>query len=183
MKNFVQQFSQESKSALSLCVGRPIQSVLAPSCDLSIGSSIVTTQSVSIRIGDREFLVLKNDWADTPLEYHNYYFFEASISDRPDDIKVNVQKSAPCWSYEMDHFCLRLGAQSEISTIEVLEDRYDGKTESVQYDAGLIFSLANGNRFAITREESISGFMELSHTTESIREHEEALTVRYKYGV
>ena len=75
VKQYIQQLSEASCEALQLCVGQPIQSVMAPSADLRLGSSTVTTQSVSIRVGVREFLVIENDWADTPVEYHDYYFF------------------------------------------------------------------------------------------------------------
>ena len=94
MKEYIQQLSKTSCDALNYCIGKPIQSVLSPSSDLRLGSTIVTTQSVSIRIGTREFLVIENDWADTPEEYHDYYFLEASISDRPKEITVNAQKSS-----------------------------------------------------------------------------------------
>ena len=127
VKQYIQQLSEASCEALQLRVGQPIQSVMAPSADLRLGSSTVTTQSVSIRVGVREFLVIENDWADTPVEYHDYYFLEVSIADRPKDVTVYVQESAPCWSYVMDHFCLRLGGKSTIKCVDVLEDKYKGE--------------------------------------------------------
>ena len=181
MKEYIQQLSKTSCDALNYCIGKPIQSVLSPSSDLRLGSTIVTTQSVSIRIGTREFLVIENDWADTPKEYHDYYFLEASISDRPKEITVNAQKSSPCWSYLLDHFCLSLGARSEIACIDVLEEKYEGESESVQYDAALAFYLENGVNFVVAREQSISGLMEIAHTEETVREFSEENSVRLQF--
>lgn len=181
MKKYVKYIDDESVKALEKTLGMSVQSVLAPSARLYIGGSFVITQSVSMRIGVREFLILQNDWTDTPNEYLHYYFLGATISDRPKDILVKEQKSNACWSYFMDHFSLQLGARSRVVSIQVLESGCIGENESVAYDAGVLFCLENGRKFSITREESISGFLQISHAQKDIKDAISGLNIRLQY--
>ncbi len=93
MKSFTALIDKESEKALRELAKSQVQFLFSPSADLNYGSSLITVQNVSIQIGPKRFVIIENDWADTPKEWHDYYILKARISDQPKDIKVNESEN------------------------------------------------------------------------------------------
>ena len=177
MKIYRQQYSDQSIAALEDLVGSEIGSILSPWCDIDYGSSLLLTSHLSIGLEPRKFLILENDWSDTPIEYHDYYFMEAKIANVPLDINVKDEGNEHL-TYITDHITLRLGGNSVVNRVSVLEDEYIGEKEGVLYDAGILIEQDNGNKVAIIRQESITGFFEIAHSKSDIESLTKDLKVR-----
>ncbi len=158
-----------------------MQFLYSPSADINYGSSLLTVQNVSIQIGPKKFVVIENDWADTPCEWHDYYFLKARICDRPKDIKVNEIENGENWTYVMDHLSFHIGRLEKVSSVMVFEDRYSGEKESVQYDAGLVIEFNNDKRLSIVREQSITGFLEIAYVPQEVQDSIAGLKQRVIY--
>ena len=181
MKVYRQKLSKESEAAIEKLVGRDINSILSPWCDLHYNSSIIELSHLSIQLGPREFFILENDWDDTPIEYHDYYFLEASIKPQPLDIKVKDEGNKS-FTFIVSHMTLRLGGNSKVIKVSILEDEYKGSKETVLYDAGLVIEQENGNKIAIVRQESISGFLEIAQSNNDIDLLTKNLRIRCKFN-
>jgi hypothetical protein len=178
MKLFTQHLSPESLAALQILEKSTIQSIISESCDINIGSSILTVQSISIQVNSECFIIIKNDWADTPLQAIDYYFLSADISSSPKNIFYEPNRERLGYNYKNDHTILHLGSERRIAQIEILEDYQKESLEEVQYDAGILITLFDGLQIAIVREQSITGFLEIAHTMEDIKRLTSELKVR-----
>lgn len=182
MKTYTQEIDSVSQLAFKKLAECCLQFLYSPSVDLRLGSSCLLVYCVSIQIGKKEFVVVTNEWADTPKEYHNYYFLKARIEDRPRDVAVYNSSDGSEWTYKMDHFSMCIGAVTNVKSVEILSDKYEGTKEAVEYDAGVLVNLEDQKRILILREESISGLLNVVTDSEEIREIVSDLEVRLAYG-
>ncbi|MBW0145873.1 hypothetical protein [Marinobacter arenosus] len=162
MKLFQKKLDTESLSALKLLSESCVQFLYSPYAHVDFGSSIITVQHISIQIGSKQYLIIENDWADTPKEAHDYYFLGARISDRPKDVTVRESKDGRRWTYIMDHFSFHLGKRKRVVSVEVMEDSFIGEEESVRYDAGIVITFEDSSKVSIVREESITGALRIA---------------------
>jgi len=95
MKSFTQHLDDKSEEALGNSLGKNI-GFLFPEVNLYTNSEGFSTTSVSISLDHKSYLIIDNDWADTPVEAIDYYFFGASLSDKPKDINV-TEHSGKGW--------------------------------------------------------------------------------------
>ena len=77
---------------------------------------------------------------------------------------------------------LGLRGNSKVNKVSVLEDEYAGAKESVLYDAGLLIEQDNGNKVAIVRQESISGFLEIAHSKSDVESLTKDLRIRLEFN-
>ncbi len=182
MKSFTELIDKESEKALRELVKSQVQVLYSPSAHINFGSSLITVKNVSIQIGPKRFVIIENDWADTPKEWHDYYILKARISDRPKDIKVNESKNGKNWTYVMDHLSFHLGRLEKVTRVVVIEDQYSGEHESVQYDAGLLIEFNNNKRLSIVREQSITGFLEIAYISQEVQDSISGLKQRIIYS-
>lgn len=182
MNRFEVKIDDESELALRDLCDSDVQHLFSPSADVCFGSSIITVQNISVQLGRKRFLVIDNDWADTPKEAHDYYFLSARIVDRPKDVRVKRYENGKAWSYFMDHLSFNIGKQKKVLSVEILEDHYSGEEESVRYDAGIVITLEDDTKIAIVREESITGFLQISTIPQENSELIGHLQTRLKYN-
>ena len=178
MQDYQQHLSQESLDALSALLDSKIQSVLSHDCDIDAGSSILTVVSLSIPIGKARFVIIENDWADTPKNYIDYYFLSARTAPDPLNIHYEPEPGPGGSNYKADHLSLHLGAQAQVTRVDVLSATEVGSEESAYYDAGLVITREDGLRLAIVRQESISGFLHIAHAEPDIAALTTGLKVR-----
>ncbi|WP_242102014.1 hypothetical protein [Lysobacter sp. M2-1] len=178
MREFRQHLDKASFDALNVLLGSKIQSLFSPDCDVDAGSALITVPSVSIPIGLERFVVLDNDWADTPEEWINYFFLSARIANTPKDIFYNPNPGPGGTNYKSDHLSLHLGPTASVETIDVLCAAETGSEESVSYDAGLLIARRDGLRVAIVRQQSIAAFLQFAHTEQDIAQVTAGLDVR-----
>ncbi len=178
MQEFCERLDEESIDALSLLLGSKIQVLWSPSCEIEAGSSVITVESISIPvkrdIGQNGFVIVRNDWSDTPVKALDYYFLSVRVDSVPRLIAYSPRK--------LDHLSLHLGAEAQVTKIEILEDSETAEQESVRYDAGLVITRCDGLRFAIVRQNSILGWLQIAHTESEIAQLTADLTVRVAYG-
>jgi len=167
MKIYSQSLDQESISSLEYFVSCDIQSLLFSSADMDYGSNLLQVTNISIPIGPKKYLIIDNDWCDTPKEYHDYYFLEVRISNEPNGIgfRDNGKKH---YTLVNVPFLLHLGPRKSVEKVTVLTYSHAGEEESVEYDAGLLIELSGGVKVAVVRVESISGFLYVAHTAPDI---------------
>jgi len=178
MQIYEEHLSQESIDALSVLLGSNIQAVLSHDCDADFGSAVLTVQSISIPIGRERFVIIENDWTDTPESAIDYYFLSVRIAESPDLIDYVPFPGPGGSNYKADHLRLRLGAESKVTKIEVLSASEADSEESVNYDAGLIITRNDGLKVAFIRQESIAGLIHIVHTETDIEKLTTNLEVR-----
>lgn len=178
MQQFTQHLSLESEEAFLALIGENIQSLFSPGCDLYAGDSKITVASISIPLGSTKFLIIENDWADTPKEYLDYYFLSARIADKPWNIFCQSFREKGGTNYKADHMTLHLGAQARVKRIDVYSTGDTGEQEVTAYDAGVLITREDGLRVAIVREESITGFLRIAHYEACISKLLSPLTLR-----
>lgn len=166
MTEFKQYLSQESLDALSALSQSRIQTLLSGAGDIRVGQCAVTVQSVSIPIDNGRFVIVENDWSDTPEEGLDYYFLSVRLASSPRDVYYDPSPAPGGANYRADHLSLHLGAAAHSSRIDVLVASETGTTESTSYDAGLVIAREDGTRIAIVREPSISGSLVVAHSEE-----------------
>ncbi|WP_185814677.1 hypothetical protein [Xanthomonas sp. SS] len=178
MKEFRQHMDEASIEALNVLLGSRIQSLISPDCDLDLGSTLITVASISIPIGPERFIVLENEWTDTPEEWINYFFLSARIATAPKDIFYDPNPGPGGAKYKADHLRFHLGPRENLERVDVLCATEAGSVESVSYDAGLIITMRDGLKFAIVRQQSIAALLQIAHTEQDIARATAGLDVR-----
>jgi hypothetical protein len=178
MKEFRQHLDEASVEALGALCGSRIQSILAPDCEIDARSALITVSSVSIPIGPARFIVLGNEWADTPQEWMHYFFLSVRIAPAPQCISYNPDPGPAGARYKCDHLCVHLGPMERVEKIEVLCATETGSKERVAYDAGLVLTRADSHQIAIVREQSIAARLQIAHTRREIARVTAGLNVR-----
>lgn len=178
MKEFSQHLDPVSLDALVALSGSKIQSLLSHDGGIDAGSALITVASISIPMGPDRFLVLENDWADTPQECINYFFLSARIATAPKNIFYNPRPGPGGTCYQSDHLSLHLGSAASVERIGILCATDRGSAESVSYDAGLLIARCDGLEVAIVRQQSIAAFLQIAHTKQDIARVTAGLEVR-----
>jgi len=177
MKEFQGSLDQESIQALSSLLHKNIQTIYSCNSAIEYGSSIITVNTLSIPIG-KKFLIVNNDWADTPSEGVDYYFLSVRLSNKPHQIFYDPNPGPNQGHFKPDHLSLNLGPLLPVIKIEIFSYSEVGSEECVKYDAGLMLTRSDGRRIAIIREKSITGFLQIAHTEENIMKITKGLNVR-----
>ena len=178
MKQFGEQLTIESLEALTALCNANIQFILSCAADVEVGSAVIMVTELSIPIGRDAFVIIENDWADTPREGLDYYSLSARVASSPHQMFFDPAPGPGGFSYKADHFSLHLGATAPVARVEVLSAFEAGSEESVSYDAGLVVTRGDGLQLAIVRKEGILGALHLAHTPSSIEELLVGLDVR-----
>ncbi len=158
---------EKAETSLGAALGKNI-GFLFPEIEVSIWAEGFTTPSVSISLDHKSYLIIDNDWADTPDEGIDYYFLGASLSDVPKDIKVTTH-SGQGWLHHRSSG-LSTGDYNFVSQITIYEYSDSFETESVQYDAAILFEFENKKQILFSREETIAGKIEVNYKADIIQE-------------
>lgn len=167
MKIFTQQIDEKSEKALETCLGKNVGFIF-PEVNLYTYSEGFTTSSVSVSLDHKCYLIIENDWADTPDEAIDYYFLSATLSDKPKNIKV-TEHTGKGWLHH-NLSSLNTGDYNIVSKVTIYEYSEVCELESVRYDAAILFEFENEIQMLLSREESISGFIEVNYKQEVIKE-------------
>jgi hypothetical protein len=178
MREFNQHLDKASLDALNALLGSKIQSILSPDCDVDFGSAVITVSSISIPLGPERFFVLNNDWTDTPKEYIDYFFLSAHVATEPQGTFYNPKPGPGGFNYKPDHLSLHLGPSASVIRVDILSATQKGASESVSYDAGLLIERCDGRKIAIVRLQSITGYLQIAHTSQDIAQAIAGLAVR-----
>ena len=163
----IRQLNSNELQMLRSVLGRSVPKVYAP--NLAVCRLWYAAPHFSLPLGG-EFLVVESDWADTRKEAIDYHTMRVSIADHPRDIPKVFDKAgrkmigSPVSTVEIGE------PKSEIVSVTVLERQKTGREEAVKYDSGLVFTLADGRRFALGTRESIAGGLECSTDSACIDE-------------
>ena len=174
MKTYTHQLNEVSEKALASALGKRA-GFMFPEATLSVSSDGVLTSSVSISLGHKSYLIVENDWADTPIAALNYYLLSASLSDRPKDIKV-TEDTGPGW---LHHFASTLDTWSPtiVDRIAIYEFSEAFEDETVNYDSAILISYEAG-QVLLSPEQSISGFIEINYKQKDIKEILDTMRLR-----
>ena len=185
VKIFTQYMSDLALTSLHDCIGIPIKGIYCPGATIAIGTKMAQFKSASIPLGHRRYLVISNDWADTPIEAIDYYFLDAVITDRPKGINVSDSKSGRLLGWEHHHpLCHFLfGQESRIFRIEVFYSVNPAEEEQAEFDSAIRFSLESGFEFCFSPSESISGEIEINFDTSLIKDLLEPMHLRRQFYV
>jgi hypothetical protein len=94
-----------------------------------------------------------------------------STADHPRDIPKSFDKTTGRKMIGMPASTVDIGPpKSEIISVTLLERQKTGREDAVRYDSGLVFTLADGRRFALGARESIAGGLECSTDSACIDE-------------
>ena len=105
-------------------------------------------------------MAIESDWADTAKHAINYHTMHAAILEHPKDVpRTFDDKGRKLIGFPVS--VVEVGApKSPVVAITILEYEDAYGSESVLYDSGLIFHLADGRRVAIVVHDSIAGGLE-----------------------
>lgn len=134
---------------------------------IAIHGPRVTAEDFSLALGNKKFCLIENDWADTPEAALDYYFLSATICDWPKGIGRSLNPSGIEALLQPSSITLRPPA-APVTSIVILEHGESHGSESVRYDNGIVFSRADGYRFALFAEPSIVGQLEFSDNEDVI---------------
>lgn len=160
------QIGTQELDALRSTLGESPLEIFAPSIEVS--NLWCAAQSFSIRLGER-YLVIESDWKETPREILDYFILRVTLALQPKGIPRTFRDGR--WLLGEPASTISLGLpKSPVKTVTILENVEVGKQEAVQFDSGLMFSLEDNRRFAITTRRSILGGLECTTHSEGIEE-------------
>ncbi|HCA59043.1 MAG TPA: hypothetical protein DEP46_13805 [Blastocatellia bacterium] len=159
MSHYFRQLSEESETALRTALGKNV-GLLFPEAWLDVTREGAVVSSVSISLGHRSYLIIENEWADTPIGFMDYYSFSASLSDRPKDIRV-TEDTGPGW---LHHHVSTIHTWSPtiIDKITVYETSDSFEEEAIRYDSAILFDYEAG-QILLTPDRSITGYIAINY--------------------
>jgi hypothetical protein len=162
MNKINQKLDSKSESLLRESLGKNVQTIMSGNLNLNLELKNIISTTVSIGIGDKEYLIISNEWADTPEEAIDYYFLKVKIDKTPADIKtINEPKLNNSIVHQPNFSSISLGASSEIAEISVFEKNKKGDNEMVNYDSAILFKRKDGQIFLIKNDDSITGYLKI----------------------
>ena len=175
MNLFQEQNSEENLQQLTGVIGRTIQQLFLPEISIDVSQKSIQFSSCSIPI-EGTYLIIQNDWNDTPKEYLDYYHLKIFVSTAPKDLKIEKKKGMKAFSYPTS--TISLGVASPISKIEIYQYEEDGDDESVLYDRAIIVSRDDDLQILFTVDDTIAGQVEFSSDDNLISEVRNKLSLR-----
>ena len=174
--------------ALRAVLGHPVVLLYARAVD--VRQHVVTAPYFSLDLGGAgKYCVVDSDWNDTPHTYLDYHMMAATsglpkgVAARPDAGEAaTTGRCWPGWGCPGPSDVVHLdGQHGAVDHIKVLEHRATSESESVHYDHALVFSFADGYRFALSAHKSIWGGLEFSEREAALQqlraEYRERLTL------
>ena len=174
MKSYTHQLSEVSEKALSSAIGKNV-GFMFPEAWLNVTTEGVVTSSVSISLDPKSYLIIENVWADTPIAALDYYFFSASLSDKPKDITV-TEHTGHGWLHHRAS-TIDTWSPTVVNRIGIYEFSESFEDESVNYDSAILISYEAG-QILLSAEQSISGYIEINYKREAIKENLEQMRLR-----
>ncbi len=175
MKVFQEQNTEEKLQELVGIIGRTIQQLFLPEISIDVPQKSIKFFSCSIPI-EENYLIIQNDWNDTPKEYLDYYNLKILLSATSKDLKIEKYGDTEAFSYPTS--TISLGAASPISKIEIYQYEENGDDESVLYDRAIIISRDDSLQILFTVDDNIAGQVEFSSNDKLISEVREDLRCR-----
>ncbi len=170
MIKIIQKLDSKSEAFLKKSLGKRIQSIMSGNFELDVEMKCIISTTISIGLGKKnEYLIISNDWADTPEEAIDYYFLDVKIEKEPADIKTKVDPNLVGSLIHHPNFSkIVLGASSELKEICVYEKFEEGDEEMVKYDSAILFTRQDKLSFLIKNDDSITGYLKIIVDTNEI---------------
>jgi hypothetical protein len=162
---FAQLIADSGIDALRTVLGRDVFQLFTRA--IEVRGHQITATDFSLSLGNKSFCVIENDWADTPKTALDYYFLKATICDWPKGVERSVGPTGTEALLQPSSITLRTPAAA-VTSIVVLEHRESFEDESLRYDSVIVFSRADGYRFALFAERSIIGQLEFTDSEDAI---------------
>ncbi len=158
MGKTTQKLDSKSEASLKKSIGRSIQTIMSGNFELDVEMKSIISTTISIGLGKNEYLIISNDWTDTPEEAIDYYFIDVKIDKEPADIKTKID---PNFGGSLVHYPnfskIGLVASSELKEICEYEKYGEGDKETVKYDSSILFMRQDKLSFLIKNDDSITG--------------------------
>lgn len=178
---FEEKLDLKSNEALSYAINKSIQSIIAGNFEIDLRVSYITSSAISLNLTKHKYLIIRNDWADTPDEAIDYFLMSARIEETPADIKT---KDNPKSKNSLTHypnfssFCL--GARAKLKEISIYEAQETGDSEKVRFDSALLFIREDKVKFLIKNSPSIVGQLNIIYDNKQINEELSDLNLRLR---
>jgi hypothetical protein len=169
MDKIIQKLDSKSEASLKKSIGRSIQTIMSGNFEMDVNMKIIISTTISIGLSKNEYLIISNDWVDTPEEAIDYYFLDAKIEKVPADIKT---KDDPNLKNSLIHYpnfsSISLGVSNELIEVNIYEKEHEGDEEVVLYDSGILFTRQDQLSFLIKNDDSITGYLKIIIDPEQI---------------
>ncbi len=182
MEIFTENIGKIGEKALRKSIGEYIQHIKSGGFEIRLENDFIQSSTISINLDCEKYLTISNDWADTPIEYTNYYFLKVRIEKKPVNIRTEYDEE---WGWDVitsPHSSISFGASSLVSEILVFEKNFIGESETVNFDSAILFKREDGIKFLIKTVDDISGELKIVLEEKHIEKELEGLTERLKFN-
>lgn len=181
MKNYINYLSSDTVRELVTLYGQGLQDgYLAKSAEFSFLNSEVLVSAIAISLHSaKEFLVIKNDWiGDTEQYALDCHKLEISFEEKPIffSLEEHVIKEKSLRGIESFSSVSFYRKRAFIQKIEIYTHTEVEEDEFVEYDAGFVIYVDEGEPIVIQVNENIIGGLKISQSLESL----EKLKNKYK---
>jgi hypothetical protein len=165
-QHYIHQIDQSGLDALNGLIGNSMPTLYSASLHVRVdnGRPSVKAYDVSIRSASGSWVIVTNDWEGN-IEWIDC--FAMSVTTAKDPYKVKVSQSGQTVTTEFPCGIVELPG-GLVTSVSVYEHRETAHDREVRYDSALVFCFENGTRFALEREDSIAGLMQLKLTADEI---------------
>jgi hypothetical protein len=165
--------------ALRSILGRDV--FLLYTRNVEVQEQVVIASDFSLDLGRGQYCVIESDWGDAPQQWIDYHMIHVSLRDWPKGIaRVRGRDGRELLGYPSTVH-LRTPAAA-LSRIQVLDYREASGDELVHYDQAIVFTRADGYRFALSAQQSIAGGLEFSDREplieDLLKDYNERLSLR-----
>jgi hypothetical protein len=153
---FTAQLSNEDIDSLRLLLGHGLWQIFSGA--IEVEGPVLTVWNLSILLERGRWIVVTNDWIETPVEFLDYFQLRVEVAETPRDIVVRENGALVAPS------SILLRPPSPITRISILE-RMEGDeagAERVVYDHGFILDRADGVRVCIAAARTIAAQLEVT---------------------
>lgn len=157
-KSYNLHLEEKDLEILARLLGEPLLDLYAP--ELRVHRFWSSSPCFSMSMGDGNFLAIESDWAATPENTIDFHQLSLKVLDHPQKVPFELQSDGRKRMVSPTSVVDIGPPKSGIRKITLLRTDESRGNESVSYDSGLIFELADGRRIAIVVHQSIAGGLE-----------------------
>jgi len=174
--NYIHLIDQTGLDALKGLIGESMMMLYSASLHVTVvdGRPHVKAYDVSIGSATGPWVIIQNDW-EGYIEWIDCFAMSVTTAQDPHNLKIS--RSGHKVTIEGPWAEVQLWG-GRLTSLDVFEHREIANGHEVLYDCALVFTFQNGRRFALEREDSIVGLMQLRFGADEVNDIERTYSRR-----
>jgi hypothetical protein len=173
--NYLHHIDQSGLDALNGLIGNSMPTLYSASLHVALENGRVSVKAYDVSIpASGSWVIVEND-CEGYIEWIDCFAMSVTRAKDPHKLTTRQSEGSVVTEFPCGVVSLPCGIVTSVHVFEYREMAHD---HDVRYDSALMFTFENGARFALEREDSIVGLMQLKFGADEIADLERDYKIR-----